>query len=64
VEPVPDDTPLHDGGGDGQVSATTHPMRGASVLVADATGGIDVVRADELHRRYAVLTLASTRFLT
>lgn len=36
-----------------------HPVRGASVLVAGATGGIGGALADELHRRGAVLTLVS-----
>ena len=52
---VPDDTPFPDG----QTCATTHPVRGASVLVAGATGGIGGALADELHRRGAVLTLVS-----
>lgn len=39
--------------------ATTHSVRGASVLVAGATGGIGGALADELHRRGAVLTLVS-----
>jgi len=56
VEPVPDDTPARDGHGDGQASAP-HSLRGASVLVAGATGGIGGALADELHRRGAVLTL-------
>ena len=38
-----------------------HPVRGASVLVAGATGGIGCALADELHRRGAVLTLVSRR---
>lgn len=36
-----------------------HSVRGASVLVAGATGGIGGALADELHRRGAVLTLVS-----
>lgn len=59
MEPVPDDIPPRDGNGDGRASATTHPVRGASVLVAGATGGIGGALADELHRRGAVLTLVS-----
>jgi len=58
VEPIPDDTPVRGGHGDWQASAT-HPVRGASVLVAGATGGIGGALADELHRRGAVLTLVS-----
>lgn len=34
MEPVPDQTPRHQGHGEGQASATTHRARGASVLVA------------------------------
>ncbi|MFW6090985.1 MAG: SDR family NAD(P)-dependent oxidoreductase [Actinomycetota bacterium] len=56
---MPDDTPLHEGHGDGRTLATTHSVRGASVLVAGATGGIGGALADELHRRGAVLTLVS-----
>ncbi len=37
----------------------THPLRGASVLVAGATGGIGGALVEELHRRGAVLTLVS-----
>jgi cyclic-di-GMP-binding biofilm dispersal mediator protein len=55
VEPVPDDISLPDG----HTSATAHPVRGASVLVAGATGGIGGALADELHHRGAVLTLVS-----
>ena len=58
MKPVPHDTPVRDGHGDGQASAT-HPVRGASVLVAGATGGMGGALADELHRRGAVLTLVS-----
>lgn len=59
MEPVRDDIPPREGSGDGQASATAHPVRGASVLVAGATGGIGGALADELHRRGAVLTLVS-----
>lgn len=38
---------------------TTYSVRGASVLVAGATGGMGGALADELHRRGAVLTLVS-----
>lgn len=58
MEPVPDDPPVLDEHGDGQ-AWSPHPMRGASVLVAGATGGIGGALADELHRRGAVLTLVS-----
>ena len=58
MEPVPDDTALRDRPPDGQASTATHPLRGASVLVAGATGGIGGALADELDRRGAVLTLA------
>jgi len=47
VEPVRDE------------ASAAHPVRGASVLVAGATGGIGGSVADELHRRGAVLTLVS-----
>ena len=41
---------------------SSHSVRGASVLVAGATGGIGGALVDELHRRGAVLTLVSRRF--
>lgn len=40
-----------------QRPAITHPVRGASVLVAGATGGLGRALAAELDRRGAVLTL-------
>jgi cyclic-di-GMP-binding biofilm dispersal mediator protein len=52
---VPDDTPREDA----LLAAATHPVRGTSVLVAGATGGIGGALAEELHRRGAVLTLVS-----
>ena len=58
MEPVPDDTPVPDLAGGGP-KAVPHPVRGASVLVAGATGGIGSALADELHSRGAVLTLVS-----
>jgi len=58
VEPVPDDTPSGDSHADGP-TPVTHPVRGASVLVAGATGGLGSELADELHRRGAILTLVS-----
>jgi cyclic-di-GMP-binding biofilm dispersal mediator protein len=54
VAPVPDET-THQSG----QSSVTHPVRGASVLMAGATGGIGGALADELHRRGAVLTLVA-----
>ncbi len=44
---------------DGQGSETTHPLSGASVLVAGASGGLGAALAAELHRRDAVLTLVA-----
>lgn len=41
--------------------AVTHPLRGASVLVVGATGGLGRALATELHRRGATLTLAGRR---
>ncbi len=44
-----------------QSAPIEHPLGGASVLVAGATGGIGSAVADELHRRGATLTLVARR---
>ena len=55
MTPVPDDRAPPAGRTDEPTPA--HPVRGASVLLAGATGGIGGALADELHRRGAALTL-------
>jgi cyclic-di-GMP-binding biofilm dispersal mediator protein len=57
VAPLPDHTQIRARSGDGP--APPHPVEGASVLLAGATGGIGGSLAEELHRRGAVLTLVS-----
>jgi cyclic-di-GMP-binding biofilm dispersal mediator protein len=56
VAPAPDESPNHERSDDG---SPPHPVEGASVLVAGATGGIGRALAEELNRRGAVLTLVS-----